>query len=93
VVGEVGGGLHHTPGVARGADAPALARKGDEDLLAYNAKDPKARAPFGTEALAALPGEAKDMTDAEFRTMGVRLSKAAATRWMQPLPRQVPKYS
>jgi Asp-tRNA(Asn)/Glu-tRNA(Gln) amidotransferase A subunit family amidase len=36
------------------------------------------RTPFGTEVLVALPEEAKDMTDADFRTMGVRLSRAAA---------------
>ena len=34
MVGEVGGGLRHAPGVARGADAPALARKGDEEVVA-----------------------------------------------------------
>ena len=34
VVGEVGGHLRHTPGVARGADAAALAGEGDQAIMA-----------------------------------------------------------
>jgi amidase len=49
-----------------------------EDLLAYNAAEPKTRMPFGSEILVSLAGQSKAMTDAEFRTMGTRLAKAAA---------------
>ncbi|MGB0129559.1 MAG: amidase family protein [Rhodocyclaceae bacterium] len=49
-----------------------------EDLLAYNARDAKVRTPFGTELLSMLEKQTKGMTDAEFRAMGLRLSKGAA---------------
>jgi amidase len=49
-----------------------------EDLAAYNAADPKLRAPFGAELLASLPADSKGMADADYRTMGERLSQAAA---------------
>jgi hypothetical protein len=34
MLGEVGGGLRHPPGVARGADAAAFAGEGDEKVMA-----------------------------------------------------------
>jgi amidase len=49
-----------------------------EDLLAYNAAEPKTRMPFGSEVLVSLAAQSKALTDTEFRTMGTRLAKAAA---------------
>jgi hypothetical protein len=49
VVGEVGGQLRHTPGVARGTDPAALAGEGDQALMTAVAA-PGAGEPVGEDA-------------------------------------------
>ena len=72
----LGGGIRHDmmPYVAR--RHPAI--KTVDELAAYNAKDPAARIPFGGELLSTLAAGAKDLGEANFRALGVRLSRAAA---------------